>query len=198
MTSVSLRGRRQAGFSLIELLVAVIVAIVLLAVSLPMFLRAYHSYQLTNAARQVADILRLTRYEAIRLNQPVQCVMQPVTGDPTLIMSASMADAKGNALLGMGAAKIYLGITGTLVASAPGSVPTQASLGTSTPSAFPVTGGNVQFDARGSVVAPAGVSAFYLASPAAPDAGYRVVFLLPAGSMQMWTVDTSGNWAQQR
>jgi len=32
-----------------------------MAVALPYFLRAYHSYQLSNAAVQTADIVRLTR-----------------------------------------------------------------------------------------------------------------------------------------
>jgi hypothetical protein len=32
----------------------------------------------------------------------------------------------------------------------------------------------------------------------APEAGYRAVLLLPAGSVQMWNSDASGNWQQQQ
>ena len=56
--------KRHAGFSLTELVVALLVALILMAVGLPAFLRAYHSYQLSSAANQFADILRLSRYEA--------------------------------------------------------------------------------------------------------------------------------------
>jgi hypothetical protein len=37
---------------------------------------------------------------------------------------------------------------------------------------------------------------FFLNSALAPDAGYRAVLLLPAGSIQMWTGDGAGNWQQ--
>ena len=70
-------AKRHTGFSVTELLVALVVAMILLAMGLPAFLRAYRNYQLSNAATQVADILRLARYEAIRENTAVQCVIQP-------------------------------------------------------------------------------------------------------------------------
>ena len=189
--------RRQAGFSLIELTVAVLVAVILLAIALPIFVRAYRSYQLTNASRQVADILRITRYEAIRLNKQVNCVFQPYSGDSTM-MSASMTDASGNLLSGVGAGtRILLGVNGNLVAagSVPGggALPGSAHLGSSALTGFPPAGGIIQFDARGSVIAPPGVNAFYLASQAAPDAGYRAVILMPSGSMEIWSIDSSGN-----
>jgi len=199
---VPLPTRRQAGFSLTELVVALLVAMILMAVSMPLFLRAYRWYQLTNAAHQMADILRLTRYEAIRLDKQVNCVVQPYTADPTM-MSASMTDASGNALTGIGAATtVLLGSTGSLVASGSvpgsGSLPTGANLGSTVPVSFSPTGGTIQFDARGAVIAPSGVNVFYLANQGAPDAGYRAVLLMPAGSIQIWSIDSSGNWQEQR
>ena len=49
----------------------------------------------------MADIVRLTRYEAIRLNRIVNCVIQPDPGDPTMT-HASMTDVSGNPLTGLG------------------------------------------------------------------------------------------------
>jgi len=89
-----MKVRRVSGFSLTELVVAMAVAMILMAVALPAFLRAYHSYQLNNAATQVADIVRLTRYEAIRLNKTVNCVIRPDATDPTMTY-ASMTDVNG-------------------------------------------------------------------------------------------------------
>ena len=193
--------KRQAGFSLIELIVALLVAMVLMAVALPMFLRAYHSYQLSNAAVQVADILRLTRYQAIRLNEPVTCVIAPDSTDPTLTR-ASMSDAKG-ALTGVAARAILLGPAGNLIdqSSVPGySVLLSAAVGSAattapSPSSMPI---QIQFDARGALSPPTNVDVFYLWSSLAPEAGYRAVLLMPAGAIQIWSGDASGNWQERR
>src|SRR5450432_3387049 len=104
--------KRTAGFSLTELVVALAVAMVLMAASMPAFLRAYHSYQLTNAASQMADILRLTRYEAIRRNTNVSCVIKPYSADPTL--TNAFADVNGDGLPSPLEKIILLGGNGTL------------------------------------------------------------------------------------
>jgi prepilin-type N-terminal cleavage/methylation domain-containing protein len=197
---LALPGKRQAGFSLTEIVVALAVAVILLAVSLPIFLRAYHSYQLSSAARQLADILRLTRYEAIRLNKQVNCVIQPYSGDASMT-SASMTDSSGNALTGIGAATVLFGISGNLVNQ--GSVPavtamlTASNIGSMPTQSWPA-GVPVKFDARGAVVPPTNVNVFYLASSVAPDAGYRAVLLMPAGAIQIWSGDATGNWEELR
>lgn len=197
---LALSVKRQKGFSLTELIVALIVAVILMAVSLPMFLRAYHSYQLTNAANQMAGILRAARYEAIGLNKSVNCVIAPYPTDPTMTL-ASMTDTSGNPLTGMGAMTLVLGSSGNLVASGsvPGTsaLPTVANLSGTVPVSIPPGGATIQFDARGAVK-PTNVNVFYLASSAAPDAGYRAILLMPAGSIQIWTTDSSGNWQELR
>ncbi len=195
-----MKARRLSGFSLAELVVAMAMAMILMAVGLPYFLRAYRSYQLSNAATQMADILRLTRYEAIRLNKIANCVIRPDAGDPTMT-NASMTDANGNALTGLGSRAVLLGSGGNLVnaGSVPGasSLPAAAALGATTPTAVPPTGGTVQFDARGAVTS-GNVTVVYLNAPGSPESGYRAVLLMPAGSIQIWTGDSTGNWQQVR
>ena len=190
---------REYGFSLTELVVALAVALILMAIGLPSFLRAYHSYQLSNSASQMADILRLSRYEAIRLNKQVNCqIQQGYNGDPTLTLV--WADWNQNGTQVIGEKMILLGTSGNLMD--PGSVPqtgtllAQAVAGV-TPSAPSPTSGAVTFDARGAVTS-ANVNVFYLSSPVAPEAGYRAVLLMPAGSMQIWTADATGYWQQVR
>jgi Tfp pilus assembly protein FimT len=195
-----MKARRVSGFSLTELVVAMAVAMILMAVGLPYFLRAYHQYQLSNAAVQTADVVRLTRYEAIRLNKIVNCVIQPDSGDPTMTR-VSMTDVSGNPLTGVSARAVVLGSAGNLVDS--GSVPGAASLapaaalGAITPTPVPPAGATLQFDARGALIA-GGVTVFYLNAPGSPETGYRAVLLTPAGSIQIWTGDSSGNWQQMR
>jgi Tfp pilus assembly protein FimT len=195
-----MKTRRVSGFSLTELVVAMAVAMILMAVGLPYFLRAYRSYQLSNAATQMADILRLTRYEAIRLNKIANCVVRPDAIDPTMT-NASMTDVNGNALTGLGSRAVLLGSGGNLVnaGSVPGasSLPAAAALGATTPTAVSPSGSTVQFDARGAVTT-GNVTVVYLNAPGSPESGYRAVLLMPAGSIQIWTGDSSGNWQQMR
>lgn len=191
------RGDQKAsagGFSLTELVVAMAVALVLMGIGMPAFLRAYHTYQLSNAASQMADILRFTRYEAIRMNTGLSCQIQLYAGDPT--MTSVWADSNKNTLEDPTEQQILLGSGGNLVDS--GTVPGKAALiaaaqitsGTTMP---PPSGTAIAFDSRGAVN-PASVYLFYLASVNAPDAGYRAVLLMPAGSIQVWTGDLNGNW----
>ena len=193
-----MKARRVSGFSLTELVVAMAVAMILTAVSLPYFLRAYRSYQLSNAATQMADILRLTRYEAIRQNRPVVCVIQPDSSDPTMT-DAFMTDTSGKQLTGVNARTILLGPAGNLVSasSVPGALPAAAQLGGTTPTTVSPSGATVRFDARGAL-STGNVMAFYLKSSVAPEAGFRAVLLMPAGSIQIWTGDSTGHWQQLR
>ena len=194
-----MKARRVSGFSLTELVVAMAVAMILMAVSLPAFLRAYHSYQLNNAATQVADIVRLTRYEAIRLNRTVNCVIRPDGTDP-MMTDALMTDVNGNPLTGAASRMIVLGPSGNLASgSVPGasSLPSAAALGATTPAAVPPAGGTVQFDARGALTS-GNVTVFYLSAPGSPDSGLRAVLLMPAGSIQIWSGDSTGTWWQMR
>lgn len=190
-------GHRHGGFSLTELVVALAVGLVLMAVGLPAFMRAYHSYQLSGAATQVADILRLTRYEAIRLNKPVNCLIQPSAANPA--QTNLWADSNANNQLDPTEKMILLGAAGNLVNTG---VPNTAALINNAIGAGAVTtafvGSTISFDARGAVIAPPGITVLYLASTLAPEAGYRAVFLLPAGAIQVWTSDSVGNWEQLR
>jgi prepilin-type N-terminal cleavage/methylation domain-containing protein len=193
---LSAPAKGHAGFSLTELVVALAVALILMAIGLPAFLRAYRAYELSNAARQVADILRLARYEAIRLNTPVQCIIQ-ASGTNTNVW----VDSIKNGTLDPTEKMILLGPSGNLMDG--GSVPGTSALitaaaGPISPTAPSPSASGIWFDARGAVMPPSAVNVFYLSSALAPEAGYRAVFLMPAGSLQIWTADTTGNWQQQR
>ena len=192
--------KRPTGFSLTELVVAVAVAMVLMAVGLPAFLRAYHAYQLSSATTQVADILRLTRYEAIRQNTPIQCLIRASGSNPPT--TALWVDSIPNLTQDPTEKTFLLGTSGNLVSS--GSVPntsgliSSANLGSVPVNTPSPTSSAVEFDARGAVMPPTFVNAFYLSSQTSPDAGYRAVLLMPAGAIQIWTADASGNWQQLR
>jgi len=196
------QGRRARGFSLTELVVAMAVALVLIGIGMPYFLRAYHAYQLTNAAQQFADILRLTRYEAIRLNKNVNCVIKPSADAGYTI---AFADSNGNGSQDATEKMILLGTGGNLVdgggVTGAGTLLATANV-TSLP-AYPTPGNaTIPFDSRGAVIVggviTTKVNVFYLGSSIGPEAGFRAVLLMPSGSIQVWTVDGAGNWGQLR
>src|SRR5262249_59604975 len=67
-------GRRsERGFSIVELLLSVAILAVLLVISIPTLLKAYHSYQLNDAASRFSGILKSTRFSAIRKNTSMDC-----------------------------------------------------------------------------------------------------------------------------
>jgi prepilin-type N-terminal cleavage/methylation domain-containing protein len=192
-------ARRPHGFSLTELIVALLVAMILMAIGLPAFLRAYRAYQLNSAATKMADILRLTRYEAIRRNTPVQCVIRASSSNPGV--TNVWVDSNGNSTLDPTEKMILLGNAGNLVdgGSVPGtSALLSAAVGSLSTTAPSPTASAMSFDARGAVSPSLAVNVFYLSSAAAPDAGYRAVLLMPAGAIEIWTADSSGNWQKQR
>jgi prepilin-type N-terminal cleavage/methylation domain-containing protein len=197
ISSHSVSRRPQRGFSLTELVVTLAIGLVLMAIATPALMRAYRSYQLTGAASQMADILRLTRYEAIRQNSWVKCEIAPSTSDAG--MTVVWSDTNRNTVQDGSEKMILLGGSGNLVD--PGGVPGTATLiatavgGTGVTSPSP-TSSRVKFDARGATDPPQ-VNVFYL-SGSSVDAGYRAVLLMPAGSIQIWTGDAAGHWQQIR
>lgn len=191
--------RGRAGISLLELVLVLSIAMVLLAVGLPAFLRMYHSIQLTDAANQVGNILRLTRYDAIRQNKTINCIFQPSSTNPG--MTVFWVDSNQNTIQDPTEQMILLKNGGNLVN--PGSVPNtsgligQANLGSVATNPEVPGGGTIGFDARGAVQG-LNVNIFYLANATAPEVGFRAVLLMPTGSLQIWSADTSGNWTAVR
>lgn len=58
--------RKEKGFTLIELLVTLAIAIVMLAVGIPMFGRTIESSQLTTATNRLVTSLQYARSEAVK------------------------------------------------------------------------------------------------------------------------------------
>src|SRR5713226_9480959 len=65
------RHRRSRGFTWIELMMVAFVILVTTTISLPSFIQAYQHYQVDDAAARMANVIKFTRYEAIRRNAPV-------------------------------------------------------------------------------------------------------------------------------
>ncbi len=189
----SVQKRRARGFSLIELLLAVVVIVIMLAIALPSAMRAYQTYQLASAARQVSGVVQFSRFEAIRLNMPVNCLIQQASGSQIQIWTDSNGDGIAQPTEKQA---IFSGSVEPVSAgSVPGTGGLAAALGVSTITAVNPANGTITFDRRGAV-RPAGFYAIYLDDAGTPSAGYQAVVLLPAGAVQVWYSDAYGNWHQ--
>lgn len=193
------RNSRVRGFSMVELVIVLAVIMVITAVSLPYFIQAFGTYQLNDAATQVAGILKFTRYQAIRTNAPMSMQIRQITSPRA--QTNIWTDSNGDGVEQATEKQVLLDDN---IVLDPSSVPPNTSglataVGVSALTAVPfsTTSGAVTFDQRGAVT-PASVGVLYVGNSALATYGYRAVILFPSGSVQIWTADktASAGWQQ--
>jgi len=186
------RRSRIAGFSMVELAVSLTVLLILTAIAIPSLMRSFRTYQLNDAAARLSDMLKFTRFEAVRRNTTVPLQIQQFGNDWSV-----WADSDKDGILDTTEKQIL--ITGVVTLLPSGTPPSSASilakLGATTSLDATKSGaaGSVTFDARGAV-SPLAAYVFYLGSPNSPEFGYRAVILLPSGATQIWTAPNGGTW----
>jgi prepilin-type N-terminal cleavage/methylation domain-containing protein len=193
MTFLGSKRTPSNGFSLIEVVVALAVILLLSAIALPAFLNSYRMYQLTDGATQFAGLLKFTRYEAIRLNKTVNCLVQQVASVPPVTNIWADSDVDGvedpneKQLLFSGAVNLVP------AAAVPGAAGLAVAANVPVLTTLPLAAGVVPFDRRGAGN-PAFVYVFYLSNLGDPSVGARAVIVFPSGSVQIWKADSVGNW----
>jgi type II secretory pathway pseudopilin PulG len=182
---------------MVELAVSLTVVLILSAIAIPTLMRSIRTYQLNSAAARVADMLKFTRFEAVRRNKQINFVMQ-ASADGWIVgtdsdNSGSVDAAEKQQLIAGFAALLPSGV-------APSPTAISAALGGASLTTKSGSGGFVTFDARGAIRVGGAISTsvfiFYLGSVADPEFGYRAVVLLPTGSTQVWTAQAGGTWQQ--
>lgn len=191
------RRSRDSGFSMVELAVSMTVLLILTAIAIPSLMRSLRAYQLNDAAGRLSDMLKFTRFEAVRQNKQVNFLMQ-TSGSGWIIG----VDANANGTIDVAEIQqVLAGFAALLPAGAPpNSAPITTYLGVASLTPLSGAAGSVTFDARGAVRAglngpvSSNVDVFYLGSVTSPEYGYRAVILLPSGAVQIWTAPTGGPW----
>jgi prepilin-type N-terminal cleavage/methylation domain-containing protein len=187
------RGR-DSGFSMLEMVLTVAIVLILAAIALPDFTRAYRIYQLNSSASRLAGLLKLTRFEAIRRNTQVSFQVQQNGGN-----WLAWCDTIANGLADT--TEMQDPIIAPISLLPPGGPPSPdaitAALGGG--AALTAISGNmaIPFDPRGAVVfapAPPAIYVFYLGNTTYPDYGYRAVVLLQSGMTQVWSAPVGGPW----
>lgn len=63
--------KREAGFSMVELMIVCVIMLLIAALAVPNILQTYRNYQLDAAGHSVASLLQQARMQAVKTNQPV-------------------------------------------------------------------------------------------------------------------------------
>ena len=189
------RRSRIGGFSMVELAVSLTLLLILSAIAIPSLMHSLRTYQLNDAAARLSDMLKFTRFEAVRKNKAVPFQLQQFGND-----WVAWADPDNDANLDPTEKQVRISGFVTLLPAGGGPpVPTAIinAVGALTPT--PANPGPLQFDARGAVrvnnTLSNNVYVFYVGGAANPDEfGYRAVILLPSGATQIWTAPAGGPW----
>ena len=98
-----MRLRKQRGFTLMEMMVVIAIIMILGAIAAPTLVRAMRRYQTEATARNVANILLRTRYEAIQRNRRISTIFVPPVGNQGALYGI---DLDGDAILDPGEPRI--------------------------------------------------------------------------------------------
>jgi len=179
---------------MVELAVSLTVLLILTAIAIPSLMYSFRTYQLNDTASRLSDMLKFTRFEAVRRNTTVPLQIQQFGNDWSV-----WADSDKDGILDPTEKQIL--ITGVVTLLPSGTPPSSASilakLGATTSLDASKSGaaGSLTFDARGAV-SPLAAYVLYLGSATNPEFGYRAVILLPSGATQIWTAPNGGTWQQ--
>jgi len=188
---------RNHGFSMVELAVSMTVVLILSAIAIPTLMRSIRTYQLNDSAGRLSDILKWTRFEAVRRNTQISFQFQQFANGWNV-----WADTFANATPDPTEKQYLITSWVSLLPAGGPPAPTAitAALGGTAPVTLSGNPGSFAFDARGAVRTGIGgnispnVFVFYLGDPANPEFGYRAVVLLPSGSTQVWSAPAAGSW----
>jgi type II secretory pathway pseudopilin PulG len=193
------RRSRIGGFSMVELAVSMTVLLILTAIAIPSLMRSFRTYQLNDAAARLSDMLKFTRFEAVRRNQQINFLMQ-ASGNGWLVGTDSNANGNIDATEKQQLISGFATLLSSGVAPTPSAI--SAALGGASLNPLSGSAGSVTFDARGAIRAgingpvSSSISVFYIGSVSDPEFGFRAVILLPSGSTQIWSAPNGGAWQQ--
>ena len=182
---------RVAGYSLVEMMMTLAIALILLSVAMPLMVGAIQGYRLNSAAQQVSNFVDLARYTAIRNNKTVIVQAGVTAGRVTLYM-----DFDGNNQMGANEPRIILP-NDIVIANTDSLLPDRAGFGLRT--TVQDFNSQIIFDSRGVLNFGGGLAAtsYFLALGFSTQvgSGYRAVTVTPMGQTKMWKGPASGTWS---
>ena len=179
-----------AGYSLVEMMMTLAIALVLLSVAMPMMMSAIQGYRLGSIAQQTANLINLTRYAAIRHNMVVSLQKKVQNGNTILFV-----DLNGDTKLDANEPQLMLP-QDMQIANGQPLTPDATSTGIALTQDFT---SQITFDYRGTVnFAPgAPIGTYFLAIGFVNQAQYglRAVTVAPMGQTKMWKSVAGSGWS---
>ncbi len=180
-----------AGYSLVEMMMTLAIGLILLSVAMPMMIGAIQSYRLNSAAQQVANLIDLTRYTAIRNNKVTS--LQSTVQNGTNIL---YIDLNGDGQMQANEPRVMLP-SDIVFANGDSLIPARASTGLANMQDF---SNQIAFDSRGVLnFAGGGIAPvpYFLALGFSTrvDSGYRAITVTPMGQTKMWRGPANGTWS---
>lgn len=192
--------KTSQGFSLIELIVALAVALVLAAIAIPSITTTYGQYRLGVQATLIANQLDLLRMTAVRKNTTITLYSNLLTSgcatpnnsnvvlyidvdkggacdskDPQLVLPADMQISNG-------------------LSTAPTGMPGVTSMGPIYSSAVKLQAAGISFSSNGTISNGAGPYIIVIGYTATSKYGFRAITVTPMGQIKVWTASASGSW----
>ena len=181
---------RVAGYSLVEMMMTLAIGLILASVAMPMMIGAIQSYRLNSAAQQVANLIDLTRYTAIR-NNKVTNLQRMVQNGITILY----IDLDGNGQMQANEPRVMLP-SDIVFANGDSLIPARASTGLANMQDF---SNQIAFDSRGVVSFSGGMATgpYFLALGFSTrvDSGYRAITVTPMGQTKLWRGPANGAWS---
>lgn len=182
------RSDASKGFSLIELVVVTAIVLILTAIAVPSIVRSWNTYKLSGTASDVDRVIKQARYEAIRLNTVINCLVVQKGSDWLIGV-----DQNNNGVIDPTEPQVLLAGPAEILPD--GVAPGPTSMGY--PNAK-VPNGSISFDSRGTVYYgpgnPAVIYVIYLGFPNQPEYGFRAITVLPGGTTKTWSAGNGDSW----
>ena len=185
-----LNARPVGGFTLVELLVALTLAAILLAIGAPSMSQYLQTAKVGASTQSLHAGLQAARTEAIRRNRPVEFVLTNMAVGATNIASAVVQSSTGvnwvvRAASGPASAPEFDLVDAKAAAESAGGDPTSVVIAAS--GAFT---GTITFNGFGAVTAPGTFIVRHVSSPSCPGAGaIRCRLVRISGGGQVSTCD---------
>jgi len=191
----SLKSSR--GFSLIELVVAMVVALILAAIAIPNIVATYSQYRLGVQATLIADQLDLLRMNAIRRNTTI--VLNSTTSAPcsTGTNTVLYIDVDKSNACDSRDPQVRLPMDMQIAnagGATPAGMPGSASMGTAYATTLPLPSAGFSFTSNGTITGATGPYFIVIGYTNTTKYGYRAITVTPMGEIRVWTASSGGSW----
>jgi Tfp pilus assembly protein FimT len=182
------------GFSLVELVVALAVAMLLAAIAIPSLVTTYSQYRLGAQATLIANELDQLRMTAVRRNSTVT-LFSTTPGSNTILY----IDANKSGALDPTDPQVMLPadmqISNSLT-TAPTGMPDVSSLGSNYSPAVNLPSAGITFGSNGTISGGAGPYFIVIGYTSTSKYGYRAITVTPMGQILVWTAGSGGSWSK--